>query len=157
MDLESLSFYLNRSRPTDNPISQLNPAQDSDIISVKPGLQDAISSVTTSADFANSLHRIFIIGGASVYKSTLESASSDNASQSTVADRILMTRVLSPRFEDCDVFFPEFREMKAKDGTPLWMQTTHDELETWVGGTVPKGTQQEKGIEYEFQMWIRKE
>lgn len=67
-----------------------------------------------------------------------------------------MTRILSPAFDDCDVFFPEFRDMKALDGTPLWTQASHDELEAWVGSEVPKGKQDEKGIEYEFQMWTRK-
>ena len=68
-----------------------------------------------------------------------------------------MTRVLSPAFEDCDVFFPEFRETKAEDGSPLWTQASHEELEAWVGSTVPRGTQKENNIEYEFQMWTRKE
>ena len=67
-----------------------------------------------------------------------------------------MTRIFSPAFDDCDVFFPEFRDMKALDGTPLWTQASHDELEAWVGSEVPKGKQDEKGIEYEFQMWTRK-
>ena len=110
------------------------------------------------AGLRNPLNRIFIIGGASIYKAALDLAESsgNDAAQLLLADRILMTRIFSPAFEDCDVFFPEFRDMKAKDGTPLWTQSTHEELEAWTGNEVPKGKQTEKGIEYEFQMWTRK-
>lgn len=83
-------------------------------------------------------------------------ASPEHSTPSTLADRILITRVLSPAFEDCDVFFPEFRNLKTKEGEPLWNQASHQELEAWVGGEVPKGKQQEKGVEYEFQMWTRR-
>ncbi|OCB86085.1 hypothetical protein A7U60_g6672 [Sanghuangporus baumii] len=134
-----------------------NKSEHSGNVTLKSSFEEAVSSVTSQSDSMTSLNRIFIIGGASVYKRALDLvASPDNSSQSTAADRILMTRICSPVFEDCDVFFPEFREMKATDGTPLWTQASHEELEAWVGGEVPQGKQQEKGIEYEFQMWTRK-
>ena len=93
------------------------------------------------------INRRFIIGGASVYREIL--ALEPSAPQSFVVDRILLTRILSPAFEDCDVFFPEFRT------GPGWSQATHEALEAWVGFEVAKGVQIENGIEYEFQMWIR--
>lgn len=73
-----------------------------------------------------------------------------------LANRILLTRVLAPAFDDCDVFFPEFREARGVDGQLEWERATHEELEAWVGGEVPRGMQQEKGVEYEYQMWMRK-
>lgn len=60
-----------------------------------------------------------------------------------------MTRILSPDFSDCDVFFPEFK----KEGG--WTRASHDELEKWAGFEVARGVQEENGVEYEFQMWVR--
>ena len=56
---------------------------------------------------------------------------------------------LSYTFEDCDVFFPQFRN------APGWSQTTHEALEAWVGFEVVNGVQNENGVEYEFQIWNR--
>lgn len=64
-------------------------------------------------------------------------------------DRILITRVLDPAFDACDAFFPDFTTDSA------WKQATHDELEGWLGFDVPRGVQEEKGVMYEFQMWVR--
>lgn len=104
------------------------------------------------------IHRCFVIGGASIYKATLNlSAIHPDSYKNMRADRILLTRILSPAFEDCDVFFPEFRDEKHQDGHPVWVQASHEELESWVGNTVPRGKQFEKGVEYEFQMWTRRD
>ena len=72
-----------------------------------------------------------------------------------LADRILLTRILYPSFDDCDVFLPEFRDLKDENDRLVWTQTSHDELCTWVGSDVPAGIQEEKGVKYEFQMWVR--
>lgn len=69
-------------------------------------------------------------------------------------DRILLTRVLSPDFE-CDVFLDNFLREK-KDGGE-WRRTSHDALKEWVGFEVPEGEQEENGVKYEFQMWVRGE
>ena len=69
------------------------------------------------------------------------------------ADRILLTRILSPAFEDCDVHFPDFREQKREDGDDKWIKTSHARLVEWVGSEVLEGVQEEKGVRYEFQMW----
>ena len=118
------------------------------------GLQQAIQCVSTGVKMPN-IHQRFIIGGATIYKAALELSTSHQTPEELGAkvDRILLTRILSPAFDDCDVFFPEFREARGSDGKSLWSQASHEELEAWVGGAVPKGTQQEKGVEYEFQMW----
>ena len=64
-----------------------------------------------------------------------------------LAKRILLTRVLKPDFPNCDVFLPEFQ------GDERWKQASHEELEEWIGGDVPRGEQEEKGVKYVFQMW----
>lgn len=120
-------------------------------------IQEALQRVSLGSD-ASTIHHRFIIGGATIYKAALEYAGSQQTSPgtSTKIDRILLTRILSPAFDECDVFFPEFQETLGPDGEPLWKQSSHEELEAWVGGDVPKGTQRERGVEYEFQMWTCK-
>ncbi|GAB1518830.1 dihydrofolate reductase domain-containing protein [Rhizoctonia solani] len=84
---------------------------------------------------------VFVIGGASIYAQALEHPATT---------RILLTRILEPAYEECDVFFPE---LKADE----WTQAEHTDLEKWVGFEVAKGVQEEKGIKYEFQMWVKKQ
>lgn len=93
------------------------------------------------------IHRRFMIGGASVYQEAL--ALEKTSLTSPVVDRILLTQILSPAFEDCDVFFPDFKDV------PGWTRASHADLETWAGFEVAKGVQEENGVEYEFQMWVR--
>ena len=64
-------------------------------------------------------------------------------------DRVLLTRILSPDFE-CDVFLDDFQKDEAE-----WKRVSHKALQEWVGFEVPEGEQEESGIKYEFQMWIR--
>ncbi|KAF8320285.1 hypothetical protein DL93DRAFT_2124439 [Clavulina sp. PMI_390] len=123
------------------------------------------------------LHRTFIIGGATIYTEALHTLTSSPLSGFTL-DRILITRISEPAFDECDVFFPEFRPperdqltpadivssselaseaAKADNASPfgVWRRVTHDELTHWAGFDVPKDTNEEKGVKYEFQMWER--
>ncbi|KAF8609458.1 hypothetical protein BDV93DRAFT_518273 [Ceratobasidium sp. AG-I] len=86
------------------------------------------------------LRNIFIIGGASIYTQALQNPN---------ATRILLTRVIEPAYEECDVFFPEIRENNE------WVRARHAQLVEWVGFDVPEGVQEEKGTKYEFQMWVK--
>ena len=89
------------------------------------------------------IHRAFIIGGASLYKATLE------PSPEALVDQVLVTRITTPVYE-CDTFMPEFRT----EGK--WKQELHQVLVDWVGFDVPAGVQKQKdGTEYEFQLWTR--
>ncbi|KAG8748545.1 dihydrofolate reductase [Ceratobasidium sp. 414] len=87
------------------------------------------------------IRNIFIIGGASIYTQALQHSN---------ATRILLTRVLEPAYDECDVFFPEVRE--GGD----WTKASHAQLAEWVGFDVAEGVQEEKGTKYEFQMWVKK-
>jgi len=50
---------------------------------------------------------------------------------------------------------PEFVE--ADEGEKdAWRQASHDELVKWTGFEVPGGIQEENGVKYEFQMWVRR-
>jgi dihydrofolate reductase len=86
--------------------------------------------------------KAFVIGGAQIYKAALEKQE---------AKRILLTRVLTD-FE-CDTFFPvQLNEDGTADG---WERKTKEELDAWVGETVPEGVQEENGTKYVFEMWER--
>lgn len=111
------------------------------------------------------IHRTFIIGGATIYTQALQTLPN--------LDRILLTRVLEPSFDECDVFLPEFRPVESVDDgekeegkevssvavgrvvSPSWEQADHDGLVRWVGFDVAKGINEENGVKYEFQMWVR--
>ncbi|KAG8698427.1 dihydrofolate reductase [Ceratobasidium sp. 395] len=86
------------------------------------------------------IRNVFMIGGASIYT---------QAMQHPKVARILLTRVVEPAYEDCDVFFPEIRQ--GGD----WTKASHAQLVEWVGFDVPEGIQEEKGTKYEFQMWVK--
>lgn len=96
-------------------------------------------------------HRVFVIGGVTLYTQCLALP----PSSPTFVDRILLTRVFSPAFEECDTFMPDILSEKEQQGKERWEQTSHAELSSWAGFDVPEGIQSENGVEYEFQMWIR--
>jgi dihydrofolate reductase len=96
--------------------------------------------------------RGFIIGGASLYAESLALPASSPVG---FVDRILLTRILSPAFDECDVFMPDFLgDTNAENGNG-WTRAPHEALEAWVGSEVAQGAQEENGVKYEFQMWVR--
>lgn len=101
------------------------------------------------------IHRNFIIGGASLYSQALALSLATSTTPPALLDRILLTRILAPAFEQCDVFMPDFLAGGASEGQSGWGRAPHSELQAWVGFQVPEGVQEENGVEYEFQMWIR--
>jgi dihydrofolate reductase len=84
-------------------------------------------------------NRVFVIGGAQLYAAALP-----------FAERILLTRIVEPAFEECDVFMPDFI------GGGEWTRAPHDALCDWVGFEVPSGVREERGVRYEVEMWMRK-
>ena len=85
--------------------------------------------------------RLFVIGGAKLYAAALP-----------IAERVLLTRIIEPAFEECDVFMPEFI---GGQGGQEWTRAGHDALSGWAGFEVAKGMQSERGVKYEFEMWTR--
>ena len=118
-------------------------------------LDSALSQLSDPQFSSHKLvHRAFIIGGASLYKDTLLLPFSPSPTASFV-DRILLTRIIQPAFEDCDTFMPDFEAIGKQQGdAAAWRQATHEELEAWIGSEVPRGDV-ENGVHYEFQMWVR--
>lgn len=85
--------------------------------------------------------RLFVIGGAKLYAAALP-----------LAERVLLTRIVEPTFEECDVFMPD---LISGGGGEEWTRAGHEALSAWVGFDVPSGMQSERGVQYEFEMWSR--
>ncbi|THH17448.1 hypothetical protein EW146_g3365 [Bondarzewia mesenterica] len=119
-------------------------------------LRSALNRLSNPDAFQKAVHRHFIIGGATLYQESLAFAPSD---VEPFVDRVLLTRILSPAFDKCDVFMPDFlssvRVNNESDEHGEWERASHEELSTWMGFDVPGGVQEEKGVQYEFQMWTR--
>ncbi|KAK0208231.1 dihydrofolate reductase-like domain-containing protein [Desarmillaria ectypa] len=115
---------------------------------LESGLRHSFERLLSLKD---STHRAFIIGGASLYSECLRLSPSSIV---PFVDRILLTRIISPSFDECDVFMPNFLA-ETNEGVLVWKKATHDALKEWIGFEVPEGEQEEKGIRYEFQMWVR--
>ncbi|CCM06324.1 uncharacterized protein FIBRA_08576 [Fibroporia radiculosa] len=110
-------------------------------------LETALERLTHAEWLESPVHRAFVVGGAALYRDTLALPPGPGA----FVDRILLTRIIAPEFAQCDVFVPELAQL----GTPAWRRAAHAELQEWVGFEVPEGIQEEHGVQYEFQMWIR--
>lgn len=125
-------------------------------------LESALERVSRPEYLEKPLYRTFIIGGASLYRETLALP----PTSASFVDRIILTRIVSPEFEGCDIFMPDFQtsghkltetehsDMNACSPAP-WKRVSHGELRQWAGFDVPEGIQEENGIQYEYQMWVR--
>nr|4IXF_X Chain X, Dihydrofolate reductase [Pneumocystis carinii] len=97
---------------------------------------------TYGSESSVQINRIFVIGGAQLYKAAMDHPK---------LDRIMATII----YKDihCDVFFPlKFRD---KEWSSVWKKEKHSDLESWVGTKVPHGKINEDGFDYEFEMWTR--
>ena len=127
---------------------------------VQPSLNDALKYIASLGNNGSQnlqIHRCFIIGGARVYEEALQLTPSVKDGLNAQAERVLLTRILSPDFPDCDVFLPEFQKTGEAPDNNGWIRRAHQDLQEWVGWEIPEGEQEEKGIRYEFQMWTKSE
>ena len=104
-------------------------------------LREALASVLNEK--SDQLARIFIIGGAQLYKAALQEADT--------TDRILLTQILRGHEDwECDTFFPE---LKPED----WRQSSTREHQDWLEGVdVPSEEMQEGGVSWRYEMWVRR-
>jgi dihydrofolate reductase len=130
-------------------ISHRFPAEADNSSKAPTYLTTSLNDTITHLSTLPSIHHNFIIGGSSIYTSALALTPSDTA----YVDRVLLTRILEPAFGECDAFMPDFiaREEEGR----RWVRKGHEELSGWVGFDVPEGVQEENGVKYEFQMWVR--
>ncbi|CZR61500.1 related to DFR1-dihydrofolate reductase [Phialocephala subalpina] len=111
----------------------------------EPG-KHVVNSISEGITLSQSkdISRIFVIGGAEIYKAALEMKE---------AKRILLTRIKG-EFE-CDAYFPiKLGEDGKGEG---WRRRSKEELDGWTGEEVPVGDQEEGGMKYEFEIWERVE
>jgi dihydrofolate reductase len=100
-------------------------------------LRDAIDFLRDTQTNEKEQGKVFIIGGAQIYKSALELKE---------AKRVLLTRVQG-EFE-CDTYFPEMGEG--------WTKKSGEELRGWTGEGVDVEEEiEEGGVRYRFEMWER--
>ncbi|CAE7188689.1 hypothetical protein PTNB85_07640 [Pyrenophora teres f. teres] len=95
------------------------------------------SSSPSSPDLE--LDKIFVIGGASIYKTALELPQTK---------RVLLTKI-NKEFE-CDTFFPINLEE-----TTFWKGRSREEVQEFTGEEVPEGGLEEQGVGFEFCMYER--
>lgn len=104
-----------------------------------------VGSFESAMRFAGSTdsdRRTFVIGGAQIYEEAIQRAETK---------RILLTRVLTDF--DCDTYFPlQLNDDGKAEG---WERKSKQELDRWVGETVPQGVQEENDTKYIFEMWER--
>ncbi|KAJ7783760.1 dihydrofolate reductase-like domain-containing protein [Mycena maculata] len=143
---ESIPTKFRPLRNRVNIVVSRNPSYDVGTAPLEGSLEAAITRMKSEKAGSG---RGFIIGGASLYA---ESLALSATSPVGFVDRILLTRILSPAFDECDVLMPDFLGSTEGNG---WKMAAHDALQTWVGFEVAEGVQEENGIRYEFQMWVR--
>ncbi|KAJ6575091.1 dihydrofolate reductase-like domain-containing protein [Mycena capillaripes] len=144
---ESIPTKFRPLRNRVNIVVSRNASYDVGSASLEGSLEAAVTRMNAEQP---PISRGFVIGGASLYT---ESLALPPSSPVGFVDRILLTRILSPTFDECDVFMPDvLASTNAENG---WKRAAHDALEAWVGFEVGEGVQDENGIKYEFQMWVR--
>jgi dihydrofolate reductase len=105
-----------------------------------------VNSITSALDrMPWTPAKIFLIGGAWLFEEALTR---------DLVDRIIITRILDPAYDDCDAFLPDFHSIRELDPA-LWRRASHAELCGHVGFQVEPGVVEEDGVRYEHEMWIK--
>lgn len=125
---------------TSNPTFELTgTAVKSQQNCLAQSLDDALLQI--EKQFSDIVHKVFVIGGAQLYKAALEHAD---------LERILFTSIKN-EFE-CDVQFPVDFRARRKGESPTWKKRRFDDLIQWTGVDVSE-TEVEKDVEWDYEMW----
>lgn len=139
---ESLGLGLGKEKGVEGPLIARG------LVEAMRALQERLDGDGQGAKMEG-MGKVFVIGGAEVYKRALEM---------NEARRVLLTRVKT-EFE-CDTFFPvDLREGEEQTGGQRsgWRKCSKAELDDFTGEQVPAGLQRDEGVEWEFEMWEREE
>ena len=116
-----------------------NPAVRAGRTTLATSLDDALMKV--ERDFAQTADKVFVIGGAQLYKAAL---------QHEDTERILFTSI--DHDYDCDTSFPvDFRRQGSG-----WQRRPYDQLGDWADleqSSLPAETEEENGVRWEYQVW----
>lgn len=122
-------------------------------------IPSALSSLSSTTQSGNS-PRVFLIGGSTLYTTSLLPSTVPSLNSSTptppsfsqpLIDRILLTRILSP-FK-CDAYLEDFAAHTKPDGTKVWKKASLKEFREWIGWDIEEEVE-EKGVKYIFEMWV---
>ncbi|KAF2789198.1 hypothetical protein K505DRAFT_328403 [Melanomma pulvis-pyrius CBS 109.77] len=106
---------------------------------IAPSISAALSALRSSDLAARNVHieRVFVIGGASIYKVALDLPQTD---------KVLLTKIKT-EFE-CDTYFPLDLNKERE-----WKLAGRERLEEFVGEEVEEGGVAEKGVGFEFCLY----
>ncbi|KAI8799774.1 dihydrofolate reductase-like domain-containing protein [Cladochytrium replicatum] len=119
-----------------------NLALENPDVLVAPSLDAVLSSLASHSPQPSF---VFVIGGAQLYSEALSHPS---------ASHILLTHITSET-KPCDTFIPNLDSDPSV--TSLWRPATNDELHDFLGDHVPVDTQTERGLDFRFRLFVRKE
>jgi dihydrofolate reductase len=124
------------TRKADEFKSSLDATSDVEGPMVASGILDALSQLEHKAQ---ELDRIYVIGGASIYRTALELPQTK---------RVLLTKIREEY--ECDTFFSVNLEESA-----VWRKASVEELKEFTGEDVDEEGVEEKGVKFEFCLFER--
>ncbi|KAF2248150.1 hypothetical protein BU26DRAFT_428173 [Trematosphaeria pertusa] len=137
-----LNVVLTRDSRTISPIKNLDddavegPLISPDLTTLLHHLDNYPNPTPTKTQ--TQIERVFVIGGASIYKAALELPQTD---------RVLLTKI--QKDYECDTFFPVDLD---KEGSG-WRRCEKGELEEWTGESVDEGGVVEGSVKFEFCLY----
>jgi dihydrofolate reductase len=123
-----------------NVVLSRDPALDlrnhgGDSVVLAQSIEDALEKLHARGE---NVGRVFVIGGAEIYKAALEHPA---------AKTVLLTRI-DTQFE-VDTYFPQ--------GLEGWNKVDWEGLCKFAGEEVPKGLQKEGEVQFEYELWEKRE
>jgi len=113
------------------------PSLDAAVQSLERLTYQPESSESSTMECLPSVGRIFVIGGAEVYRKALDLA---------ITDTVLLTKVYGAW--ECDTFFPV-----DLDASPNWRRRTLKDLKEWTSQGIEEGRLREGDAEFEYTLY----
>ena len=141
---DRLNVVVSRSPANAIPgVEDANRRPGAAAVLVAGGLEEALQALRVAVGPSTQLGRVFVIGGAELYRAALGLPQTE---------RVLLTRVRTAF--DCDTFFNvDLEAREARDGG--WARRSTGELERWTGEEELGGLKNDADVEYEFCMFER--
>ncbi|KAI7883888.1 dihydrofolate reductase [Lichtheimia hyalospora FSU 10163] len=107
-------------------------------VSLATSIQEALEQADTLKKTEHDQARIFVLGGGQIYDQSMP-----------LCTHILLTRVYASKAIKCDAFMSPIDEN-------LFERASHEDLESFVQQSVPRGMQTHHDLSYEFVLYVRK-
>lgn len=128
---DRLNIVITRDIPAFKTSRKLEESQDVEGSLICSGILDALSKLE---ELQTQVDKIFVIGGASVYRTALELPQTKH---------ILLTQIRNEY--ECDTFF----SLNLEE-TETWSKKGRKELEQFTGEDIQEGEVEEQGVRFEF-------